>query len=84
MTPPNPTTAAPGLLYGDPIPPAAWENIRAEFGLPTLDQVRDRLASIYPDPESVMRELLGVACEKVKYPTLRPAVSANERSQDAG
>lgn len=60
MTPPNTTTAASGLLYGDPIPPTMWENIRAEFGLPTLDQVRARLTSIHPDPEPVMRELVRI------------------------
>lgn len=60
MTPPNTTAAPPGLLYGAPIPPAVWERIKAEFGLPTLDQVRARLASIHPDPEPVMRELVRI------------------------
>lgn len=60
MTPPNPNTITSPLVYGDPIPPEIWENIRTEFGLPTLDQASARLASIHPDPEPVMRELVRV------------------------
>lgn len=60
MTPPNTTTITSPLVYGEPIPPTMWENIRTEFGLPALDQARARLASIHPDPEPVMRELVRV------------------------
>lgn len=60
MTQSNPTTTALGLLYGNPIPPSVWDGIRAEFGLPTLDQARARLATIHPDPEPVMRDLVRV------------------------
>jgi len=58
MTPPD---AAPApLRYGQPIPLAVWETIRAKYGLPTLAQVRGRLASIHADPESIMRQLVRV------------------------
>lgn len=59
MTPPN-TTTVPALLYGQPIPPAVWEAIRAEFGLPSDTQVRTRLEQLKPDPERVMRKIVRV------------------------
>lgn len=62
MTPPNPTTAT-GLLYGQVIPPAVWEGIRTECGLPTLAQVRTRLTSIHTDPEPIMRQLVRIFLE---------------------
>jgi len=43
-----------------PIPPAVWEEIRNEFTLPTLDQVRAKLSAETADPELVMRQLVRV------------------------
>lgn len=67
MTPPNPTTTQ-GLVYGEPIPPAVWEGIRTEYGLPTLTQVRSRLGShIQPwitriDPNCRLNRVTSAAC----------------------
>ncbi|WP_423183273.1 hypothetical protein [Arthrobacter sp. NyZ413] len=47
-------------LYRSPVPPQLWDRIRDEFGLPALDQVRERLAAITQDPEPVMRQLVRV------------------------
>lgn len=43
-----------------PIPPQAWDNIRAEFTLPSLDQVHRRLSELMEDPEPIMRQLVRV------------------------
>ncbi|GGH99373.1 hypothetical protein ACFFGR_14930 [Arthrobacter liuii] len=43
-----------------PIPAQAWDNIRAEFTLPSLDQVRRRLSELMEDPEPIMRQLVRV------------------------
>jgi hypothetical protein len=37
-----------------------WEGIRAEFALPSLAQVRRRLAELMVDPEPVMQQLVRV------------------------
>ncbi|MEV8042077.1 hypothetical protein [Arthrobacter sp. NPDC080082] len=42
------------------IPAQAWDNIRAEFTLPSLDQVRRRLSELMEDPEPIMRQLVRV------------------------
>ena len=47
-------------MYGEAILPAVWESIRTEYGLPTLAQVRSRLASIHADPEPIMRQLVRI------------------------
>lgn len=46
--------------YRSPIPSQLWDTIRDEFGLPTLDQVRERLDTRFPDPEPVLRQLVRV------------------------
>lgn len=43
-----------------PIPSGLWERMGAEFGLPSLERVRSRLAQIHEDPEPVMQELVRV------------------------
>ena len=43
-----------------PNPAQAWDNIRAEFTLPALDQVRRRLSELMEDPEPIMRQLVRV------------------------
>ena len=43
-----------------PVPDEVWESVRAEFALPTLEQVRRRLAELMEDPAPVMRELVRV------------------------
>jgi hypothetical protein len=43
-----------------PISGQTWEGIRAEFTLPTLEQVRRRLSELMEDPEPVMRQLVRV------------------------
>jgi len=43
-----------------PIPPVVWEEIRNEFTLPAVDQVRAKLAAETGDPEPVMRQLVRV------------------------
>ena len=43
-----------------PISDQTWAGIRAEFTLPTLQQVRRRLSALMEDPEPVMRQLVRV------------------------
>jgi hypothetical protein len=43
-----------------PISDQTWEAIRAEFSLPSLAQVRHRLAKLIDDPEPVMQQLVRV------------------------
>jgi hypothetical protein len=43
-----------------PISDQTWEAIRAEFTLPSLAQVRHRLAELIDDPEPVMQQLVRV------------------------
>lgn len=50
----------PANPYRSPIPDELWDRIRDEFGLPALEQVRQRLATRYPNPEPVMRQLFRV------------------------
>lgn len=48
---------APGVSRS-PIPDQVWEHVRSEFALPTLEQVRGRLAELHEDPETVKRQLV--------------------------
>lgn len=50
----------PPLILGRPVPDEVWESVRAEFTLPTLEQVRRRLAELMEDPAPVMRQLVRV------------------------
>lgn len=50
----------PADPYRSPIPSQLWDTIRYEFGQPTLDQVRERLDTRFPDPEPVLRQLVRV------------------------
>jgi hypothetical protein len=50
----------PANPYRSPIPDELWDRIRDEFALPTLEQVRERLATKYPNPEPIMRQLFRV------------------------
>ncbi len=43
-----------------PITDQTWAAIRAEFTLPTLEQVRRRLTELMEDPEPVMRQLVRI------------------------
>ncbi|MGY2747648.1 hypothetical protein [Arthrobacter sp. UYCu723] len=43
-----------------PISDQTWAGIRAEFSLPTLEQVRRRLSELMEDPEPVMQRLVRV------------------------
>lgn len=47
-------------MQAQPIPAQTWDNIRSEFSLPSLDQVRRRLFELMEDPEPVMRQLVRV------------------------
>ena len=47
-------------MQAQPIPAQTWDNIRSEFSLPSLDQVRRRLFELMEDPEPVMRQLARV------------------------
>jgi hypothetical protein len=44
-----------------------WESIRAEFTLPTLEQVRRRLAELMEEPDPVMRQLVRVFVREDTY-----------------
>ncbi len=50
----------PSPIIGRPVSDQVWESIRAEFTLPTLEQVRRRLAELMEDPDPVMRQLVRV------------------------
>lgn len=50
-----------------PIRDQTWERIRAEFGLPALDQVRRRLSELVEDPEPVMQRLVRVFVDDGTY-----------------
>jgi hypothetical protein len=50
--------AAP--IIGRPVPDEVWESVRTEFALPTLEQIRRRLAELMEDPAPVMRQLIRV------------------------
>jgi hypothetical protein len=47
-------------LNRQPISGQTWAEIRAEFTLPTLEQVRRRLSELMEDPEPVVRQLVRV------------------------
>ena len=47
-------------LNRQPISGQTWAGIRAEFTLPTLEQVRRRLSELMEDPEPVVRQLVRV------------------------
>jgi hypothetical protein len=57
--------AAP--IIGRPVPDEIWESIAAEFALPTLEQVRRRLAELMEDPAPVMRQLVRVFIDEGTY-----------------
>jgi hypothetical protein len=50
----------PADLYRSPIPAQLWDRTRDEFGLPDLEQVRERLTAAQEDPEPAMRALFRV------------------------
>ena len=50
----------PSPIIGRPVPDQVWESIRAEFTLPTLEQVRRRLAELMEDTDPVMQQLVRV------------------------
>jgi hypothetical protein len=47
-------------VSGQPINDQTWKGIRAEFALPSLQQVRRRLSELMEDPEPVMQQLVRV------------------------
>lgn len=47
-------------IIGRPVPDEVWESVRAEFALPSQEQVRHRLAELMEDPAPVMRQLVRV------------------------
>jgi hypothetical protein len=50
-----------------PVSDQTWEVIRAEFTLPSLAQVRHRLAELIDDPEPVMQQLVRVFIDDGTY-----------------
>ena len=50
----------PSPIIGRPVPEEVWESVRTEFALPTLEQVRRRLAELMEDPAPVMRQLIRI------------------------
>lgn len=50
----------PANLYRSPIPDQLWDRTRDEFGLPGLEQVRERFAGVHEDPEPLMQQLVRV------------------------
>jgi hypothetical protein len=50
-----------------PVSDQTWETIRAEFTLPSLAQVRHRLAELVDDPEPVMQQLVRVFIDDGTY-----------------
>lgn len=75
----------PADLYRSPIPEQLWERIRNEFHLPSLEQVRERFATVHEDPEPVMQQLVrifldgGTYCPGYQFrpdQTLEPVVVA--------
>ncbi|YCK79721.1 hypothetical protein M1D89_01435 (plasmid) [Arthrobacter sp. D3-18] len=57
----------PADLYRSPVPEQLWKRIRNEFHLPSLEQVRERFASVHEDPEPVMRQLVRVFLDGGTY-----------------
>lgn len=54
-------------IIGRPVPDEVWESLRAEFALPTLEQVRRRLAELMEDPAPVLRQLVRVFIDEGTY-----------------
>lgn len=50
----------PAPIIGRPVSDQVWESIRAEFTLPSQEQVRRRLAELMEDTDPVMRQLVRV------------------------
>lgn len=50
----------PTPIIGRPVSDQVWADLRAEFTLPTLEQVRRRLTELTDDPEPVMQQLIRV------------------------
>lgn len=50
----------PAPIIGRPVSDQVWADLRAEFTLPTLDQVHRRLTELAEDPEPVMQQLVRV------------------------
>jgi hypothetical protein len=57
----------PSPIIGRPVPDEVWEAVRTEFALPTLEQVRCRLAELMEDPAPVMRQLVRVFIDEGTY-----------------
>ena len=57
----------PANPYRSPIPDELWDRIRDEFGLPALEQVRERLATRFPNPEPVIRQLFRVFLDQETF-----------------
>lgn len=72
-------------MNGQPINDQTWAGIRAEFTMPSLEQVRRRLSELMEDSEPVMRQLVrvfiddGTFCPGFQFLPgghLRPTVTA--------
>lgn len=50
-----------------PISEQVWDEIRAEFTLPTVGQVRRRLSELMEDPEPVMQQLVRLFIDEGIY-----------------
>lgn len=50
----------PANPYRSPIPDQLWDRTRDEFGLPDLEQVRERLSAVHENPEPAMQQLVRV------------------------
>ncbi|MHA7297206.1 hypothetical protein [Pseudarthrobacter sp. MDT3-1] len=57
----------PSPIIGRPVPDQVWESIRAEFTLPSVEQVRRRLAELMEDTDPVMRQLVRVFIRQDTY-----------------
>ncbi|WP_104062320.1 hypothetical protein [Arthrobacter sp. 4R501] len=57
----------PSPIIGRPVSDQVWESIRAEFTLPTLEQVRRRLAELMEDPDPVMHQLIRIFIREGTY-----------------
>lgn len=50
----------PAPIIGRPVSDQVWADLRTEFTLPTLEQVRRRLTELMDDPEPVLQQLVRV------------------------
>lgn len=57
----------PADRYRSPVPPRLWEQIRDEFGLPTLTQVQDKLTAHVEKPETILQQLVRVFLDEGTY-----------------